>query len=106
MYLTDIRGFTAEDYIICDAENFDVLLCDGGKPMLAAAALLLSKITVHGMGVCGDKGLTLCFARFCIDYCIEPRFISLSDMGISFFVPKEQKEFVLDALCDRFPMWT
>ena len=101
MYLTDIRGFTAEDYIICDADRFDVSLCDGGRPMFAASAYVMSKITVHGMGVRGDKGLSLYFARFCIDFGIEPRFISFSDMGVSFFVPKEQKEFVLDALCDR-----
>ena len=105
MYLTDIRGFTAEDYIVCNADNFDISLCDGGKPMFAAAATPLAKITVHGMGVRGDKGLSLHFARFCLECGIEPRFISLSDMGISFFVPKEQKEFVLDSLCDFFPMW-
>lgn len=105
MYLTDIRGFTAQDCFICDKDSFDISLCYGGKAMLASAAEIMSKITVHGMGVRGDKGLTLHFARFCLDCGIDPRFISLSDMGISFFVPKEQKDFVLDALCARFPMW-
>ena len=81
MYLTDIRGFTAEEY----------------SPMC--------KITIHGMGIQGDKGLTLHFAKFCRIYHINPRFISVSDMGIAFFILSEEKEQVLESLCEYFPIW-
>lgn len=105
MYLTDIRGFTAEDYFICDIGECDFLLCDGGVPMLSAKAKRMCKITIHGMGIRGSKGFSLHFARFCRDYGVEPRFISVSDMGLAFFTDESEKSYVLDALCERFPMW-
>lgn len=105
MYLTDIRGFTAEDYFICSINECDFLLCDGGVPMISAKAKRLCKITIHGMGVRGDKGFSVYFARFCVKRGIEPRFISLSDMGLAFFIDAGEKERVLDALCEDFPMW-
>lgn len=105
MYLTDIRGFTAEDYFICSINDCDILLCDKGQPMLSAKAVPMCKITIHGMGIRGSKGFSLHFARFCRDYGVEPRFISVSDMGLAFFTGAGEKVRVLDALCERFPMW-
>lgn len=105
MYLTDIRGFTAEDYYICSLYDLDMMLADKDAPFFAAKADIMCKITIHGMGVRGDKGLTHHFAGFCRTYDIEPRFISVSDMGISFFIPSDEREHVLDALCEYFPMW-
>lgn len=105
MYLTDIRGFTAEDYFICRIDDCDFLLCDKGPPMLSAKAKTMCKITIHGMGIRGDKGLSLHFAKFCIDHSIEPRFISVSDMGLAFFIDTGDKERVFDALCEYFPIW-
>ena len=105
MYLTDIRGFTAEDYFICNIADCDISMCDGGSPILCSKAKPMCKITIHGMGMRGDKGFSLHFARFCIDQKIEPQFISLSDMGIAFFIEAQEKDGVLDALCECFPMW-
>ena len=105
MYLTEIRGFTAEDYFICGIDECNFSMCLRDIPMLSAKAKLMCKITVHGMGIRGDKGFSLYFARFCLDYEIEPRFISVSDMGISFFVEPWEKERILNALCENFPMW-
>ena len=105
MYLTDIRGFTAEDYHICSLNELDMMLADNDVPFFAAKADLMCKITIHGMGMRGDKGLVLYFARFCKAYSIDPRFISVSDMGISFFIPALQRDLILDALCEYFPMW-
>lgn len=105
MYLTDIRGFTAEDYYIAPLNECSFLLADGDMPMFAAKAAPMCKITIHGMGIRGSKGLSLHFANFCRDFAVEPRFTSVSDMGIAFFVEPQQKETVLDALCEYFPMW-
>ena len=95
MYLTDVRGFTAEDYILLNSE----------KPILFENAQKTCKITVHGMGFQGDKGFTLSFARFCTRYRLDVRFISVSDMGIAFFIPFEDKKRVLNLLCEYFPIW-
>ncbi len=105
MYLTDIRGFTAQEYYICPASAIETLLAYGDTPIFAAKAKQMCKITIHGMGMLGDKGLSLHFARFCNNYQIEPRFLRLSDMGISFFVESCKKDAVLDALCEYFPLW-
>lgn len=121
MYLTDIRGFTAESDIAlypARLRNFAmqdpacVFLCDSGILFRGQKChappegqIRLCRITIHGMGMLGDKGLTPHFARFCRLYDIVPRFLSLSDMGIAFFVPEEEKQRVLDALCAYFPMW-
>jgi len=105
MYLTDIRGFTAEDYYITPLCECSFMLADGDVPMCAIKAAPMCKITIHGMGMRGDKGLSLYFAKFCREREIEPRFVSVSDMGISFFVDAKQKDEVLDALCEAFPMW-
>ena len=121
MYLTDIRGFTAESNIALSParlRNFAtqdpacIFLCDGEILFRGQKCVLpqsepspLCRITIHGMGMLGDKGLSLHFARFCRLYNIVPRFISMSDMGIAFFVPEGEQEKVLDALCAYFPMW-
>ncbi len=105
MYLTEIRGFTAEDYFVCSIDECDFSMCNKGLPILSARAKPMCKIIIHAMGIRGDNGLSLHFARFCRDYEIEPRFISVSDMGISFFVEPSEKARVLDALCDKFPIW-
>lgn len=121
MYLTDIRGFTAEDTIAiyparlrgfsmedpaCLLGGGDEILLRGKKHESSARETFpLCRITIHGMGMQGDKGLSLHFARFCRLYDITPRFISMSDMGIAFFVPQGEKDKVLDALCAYFPMW-
>lgn len=105
MYLTDIRGFTAEDYYITPLNECAFLLADSAVPMCAAKAKAMCKITIHAMGVRGDKGFSLHFARFCREYGVEPQFISISDMGISFFIEPQYKEAVLNALCEAFPMW-
>ena len=105
MYLTDIRGFTAEEYYITPLHECAFLLADGDKTMCAAKANPMCKITVHGMGVRGNKGFSLHFAKFCREYGVEPQFVSVSDMGISFFIEPRFKDEVLDALCEAFPMW-
>ncbi len=105
MYLTDIRGFTAEDYYTTSLDDCSFWLADGDVPFCAAKAERLCKITIHGMGMRGDKGLSLHFAAFCREFHIEPRFISVSDMGIAFFVEPSLRDAVLDALCEYFPMW-
>ncbi len=105
MYLTDIRGFTAEEYFVLSLDECDFSLCDGGIPIIAAKAKAMCKFTIHGMGFRGDKGLSLYFAKFCRDFDIEPRFISLCDMGLSFFAEAEEKKRILDALCEEFPIW-
>ena len=104
MYLTDIRGFSAEDYYILN-KDFDTALALGGSPIFSAKADALCKITIHGMGIRGDKGLSLHFAKFCVDYLVNPSFISICDMGISFFILPHEKSRVLDALCEYFPIW-
>lgn len=107
MYLTDIRGFSAEDNItVCPLCDFNFTRADCAHPLGAAKGKPMCKITLHGMGFLGKKGLTLHFARFCRLYRIEPQFLSLSDMGISFFTAEAERERVLDALCEYFPMWT
>ena len=118
MYQTEIRGFTAEDDIflypvraekLTDRAGLAALLKADGDMLLRGqrgrAFPLLCRITVHAMGARGARGIPLAFAKFCRLYQVEPRFLSLSDMGISFFVPKEEKERVLDALCAFFPLW-
>lgn len=121
MYLTDIRGFTAEDDIFlypvrkdafADREGLAGLsLSDGGVLFRGQHGAFpdlfrpFCRITIHGMGFRGDRGLSLHFARFCRLYEVEPRFLSMSDMGIAFFVPAESCAYVLDALCAYFPMW-
>ena len=116
MYLTDIRGFTAEDNIAVYPTKLSSV--HGGEKLLQKAdgdilfcahrsnyPTPLSKITIHGMGILGDEGIMPHFATFCRIYNIEPKHLSISDMGISFFVPTSAKEKVLSALCDFFPMW-
>ena len=116
MYLTDIRGFTAEDNVAVYPTKQTRLR--GGEKLLQKAdgdtlfcahrsnyPTPQSKITIHGMGILGDSGIILHFAAFCRIYNIEPKHLSISDMGISFFVPTSIKEKVLSALCDFFPMW-
>lgn len=105
MYLTDIRGFSAEEYMVCSIKDCDFSLCYGGEPLFFAKAKPMCKITIHGMGMQGNKGLSLHFARFCREFEIEPRFISVSDMGISFFVNTSEKAAILEALCEYFPIW-
>ena len=105
MYLTDIRGFTAEEYYISAVNDCAFWLADKDVPFCAVKAERLCKITIHAMGIRGDKGLSLHFARFCLKFHIEPRFISVSDMGIAFFVSPQLRDAVLDALCEYFPMW-
>lgn len=116
MYLTDIRGFTAEDNIAifptreCNIRNDEKLLLKAyGDTLLSACRssypCAVCKITIHGMGMLGDHGIPLHFASFCRIYNIEPRYLSMSDMGISFFVPSTDRERVLNALCEFFPMW-
>lgn len=105
MYLTDIRGFTAEEYFVLSLDECDFSLCDSGVPILAAKAKTTCKFTIHGMGMRGDKGLSLYFARFCERFDVEPHFISLSDMGLSFFADVKEKQRILDALCEEFPIW-
>lgn len=121
MYLTDIRGFTAESNIALSParlrgfsmqEPSCIFLCDGGTLFRGQKydsppemQIPLCRITIHGMGILGDKGLTVHFARFCRLYNIAPRYLSLSDMGIAFFVAENEREKVLDALCAYFPMW-
>ncbi len=105
MYLTDIRGFTAEDYHIFSLNDCSILIADKDVPIIAAKGIPMCKITIHGMGMRGDKGISLYFARFCEDFGIEPRFVAISDMGIAFFTDSLQKDAVLDALSEYFPMW-
>ena len=105
MYLTDIRGFTAEDYYICPIHDIEIMLAEGDVPFCASKGIAMCKITIHGMGIRGDKGLSMHFASFCRDYNVEPRFISVSDMGISFFILPDEHDRVLDALCEYFPRW-
>lgn len=105
MYLTEIRGFTAEDYYILPFGDYSFMLADGDIPICAAKARPMCKITICAVGVRGEKGLSLQFAKFCKEYHIEPRFVSVSDMGISFFVESTEKETLLTALCEYFPMW-
>lgn len=137
MYLTDIRGFTAETDINLhqlDRANLETaateaakndtfpslfMLCDNTLTVGTANAIAagtdkssagtpsaaLCKFTIHGMGLCGDRGLSLYFARFCTKFGIAPQFISLSDMALSFFADATQRDFILDALCVYFPIW-
>ena len=105
MYLTEIRGFTAEDYYILPFGDYSFMLADGDVPICAAKTHPMYKITICAMGIRGEKGLSLEFAKFCSKFQIEPRFVSTSDMGISFFVEGAEKDTVLDALCEYFPMW-
>ena len=120
MYLTDIRGFSAEDDISFfparlhgfspKSEPTSLLLASGDTLFRAqkcpSAKDPLCRITVHGMGMLGNKGITTHFARFCVLYDVCPLYLSLSDMGISFFVLKEERTRILDALEAYFPMWT
>lgn len=121
MYLTDIRGFSADDITLFPArlrgfaerEKAECLFSCGGDTLFRGQkcrqpppfGMTYCRITVHAMGVRGDKGLTPHFARFCRLYDIAPLFLSLSDMGIAFFVPLSEKERTLDALTAYFPMW-
>ena len=121
MYLTDIRGFSADSVTLFPAtlhgfaerEKAECLFCTGGDILFRGQkchdpppfGVTYCRITIHGMGMRGDKGLTPHFARFCRLYDITPLFLSLSDMGLAFFVPEAEKERVLDALCAYFPMW-
>lgn len=121
MYLTDIRGFSADSVTLFPArlgsfterEKAACLFSCGGDTIFRGQKChdpppfgsVYCRITIHGMGMRGDKGLTPHFARFCRLYDISPLFLSLSDMGIAFFVPEEEKERVLDALCAYFPIW-
>ncbi len=120
MYLTDIRGFSAEENIsVCPArlKGFSpkstpqaLWLADGDTLYRAYSDTEspepLCRITIHGMGISGSKGITTHFARFCMLYDVSPRFLSVSDMGIAFLVPLNERERVLDALEAYFPMWT
>lgn len=119
MYLTDIRGFTAEEGVrlyrfdkadteaaakrLAVSDRLPALFTLCGDDLVVAAADC--KFTIHGMGLCGDRGLTLHFARFCTKYGISPLFIALSDMALSFFADAAQRDFILDALCAYFPIW-
>lgn len=121
MYLTDIRGFSADNVTLSPArlsgitarENAACLFSCGGDTVFRGQkceepppfGATYCRITIHGMGMRGDKGLTPHFARFCRLYDVKPLFLSLSDMGLAFFVPEEEKERVLDALCAYFPIW-
>lgn len=132
MYLTDIRGFTAEEGVrlyrfdkadtetaakrIAVSDRLPALFTLCGDDLVVAAADCapgapgappspLCKFTIHGMGLCGDRGLTLHFARFCTKYGISPLFIALSDMALSFFADAAQRDFILNALCAYFPIW-
>ena len=111
MYLTDIRGFTAEEGVRlyrfdkADTEAAAKRLAGGAPGAPGAPPSPLCKFTIHGMGLCGDRGLTLHFARFCTKYGISPLFIALSDMALSFFADAAQRDFILDALCAYFPIW-
>ena len=127
MYLTDIRGFTAEEGISlyrfekADTEKVADLLAERQlRPALFTLCrddLLvgireeesepsrLCKYTIHGMGLCGDKGLTRHFARFCTKYKVSPLFVSLSDMALSFFAEADARDRILDALAEYFPIW-
>lgn len=120
MYLTDIRGFSAEDDISLFPARFRgfspkseplSLSLAGGDTLFRAqkcqsGKTSLCRITIHGMGMLGGKGITTYFARFCILYNVCPLYLSLSDMGISFFVLSEERTRILDALEAYFPMWT
>ncbi len=121
MYLTDIRGFSADENISVfpaklrgfspKSEPLALWLTDSGTLFRAQKqedpkTETLCRITVHGMGILGDKGITTHFARFCCLYDISPRFLSISDMGIAFFIPPSERERVFDALEAYFPMWT
>lgn len=121
MYLTDIRGFSSDENI----SVFPARLC-GFSPKVPPLALWLAnggtlfraqnqdvpkqdtlcRITIHGMGILGEKGITTHFARFCCLYNVSPHYVSLSDMGIAFFVPAAERERIFDALEAYFPMWT
>ena len=121
MYLTDIRGLTAESNIAVYPARLRVfsmedpacaLFCGGDvlyrgirHAVLPAGQVPLCRITIHGMGMLGDQGLSFHVARFCRIYDIKPHFLAMSDMGFSFFVPEAYKEKTLDALCAYFPMW-
>ena len=128
MYLTDIRGFTAEEGVrlyrfdkadakaaaarLAVAEKTPALftLCGddlivGTEADAGAPPSPLCKFTIHGMGFCGDRGLTLYFARFCAKYDISPLFVTLSDMALAFFADAARREFILDALAAYFPIW-
>lgn len=121
MYLTDIRGFSADSVTLFpsrlaafrEGEKAECLFSCGGDTIFRGQkcsapppfGVTYCRITIHGMGIRGDKGLTPHFARFCRLYDITPLFLSLSDMGIAFCVPAEEKDRVLDALTAYFPMW-
>ncbi len=121
MYLTDIRGFSADSVTLFPArlaafterEKAECLFSCGGDTLFRGQkchapppfGVTYCRITIHAMGIRGEKGLTPYFARFCRLYDVTPLFLSLSDMGISFCVPEEEKERVLDALCAYFPLW-
>lgn len=129
MYLTDIRGFTAEEGVrlyrfdkadteaaarrLAVSGRLPALFALCGDDLIVGAADAaagappspLCKFTIHGMGLCGDRGLTLYFARFCAKYDIAPLFVTLSDMALSFFADAARRDFILDALCAYFPIW-
>ena len=132
MYLTDIRGFTAEEgvrlYRFEKADTESVASFLAGERLRPALFTLcgddlvvgvrgtdqsgesrepprLCKYTIHGMGLCGDKGLTLHFARFCTKYKVSPRFVSLSDMALTFFAEADARARILDGLAEYFPIW-
>ena len=121
MYLTDIRGFSAESDIsvfptrlrrfLPKSEPLALSLASGdtlfrAQKQSGTQSEPLCRITLHGMGISGNKGITTHFARFCRLYDVSPRFLSVSDMGIAFFIREEERERVLDALEAYFPMWT
>ena len=123
MYLTDIRGFTAEEGVrlyrfdkadteaaakrLAVSDRLPALFTLCGDDLVVAAADCapgtpgaapspLCKFSIHGL---------LHFARFCTKYGISPLFIALSDMALSFFADAAQRDFILDALCAYFPIW-
>ena len=112
MYLTDIRGFSADSVTLFPARlaaftEREKAKCLRGQECKAPPpfGVTYCRITIHAMGVRGEKGLTPYFAHFCRLYDVTPLFLSLSDMGISFCVPEGERERVLDALTAYFPMW-
>lgn len=129
MYLTDIRGFSSKSdiylYLFTRAEMpvmlgrmleangrlealslaGDCLIVGTACELEAERKRIFSKITIHGMGILGDKGISHHFAQFCRLYSVSPFLTAFSDMGISFFVPESERVRILDALCEYFPMW-
>ena len=122
MYLSDVRGFSVlpniyiytipkeqlpslpADTVFCTLCGGDVC-CGTREPTDALRPVdRLTKCSIYGMGFCGAKGLTPYFARFCTQSRLSPRFISVSDMGISFFLPEEETTGLFDNLEKFFPI--